>query len=362
MRKMLFVMLAVLLSAVGGVDAQTAVTPPAGVEQKEYSFFGIYHEPGAEETTEESKVKVAVSGTDIYLQMPNPVNGLAWIKGTVKDTIATFPCQYIGVHGGTTFYMTGRNSSDEVGPVVFSYSESMIVMADQYLQFSDDLTGKNVYGYFNSIIINQEIPDDDVVQVPAGLKTETYQFVGNKILTDQQGNYSGYQETKFDVKVGFAGADEVYVQGLCSYIPDGWVKGTLSDGSFGDKTATFKAGQCYGKFGNYQLYLMSNKDNVLTDMVFTYDPQTRTFSNEVGYYLVLSLQKTSPAVIEMYMTSKMAPKSASGIDAQKAGQTATVVGYTDLQGRKASAQTRGIVLQQLRMADGTMKTLKQFRK
>jgi len=360
--KRLFLTLTATLLTVIFAAAQTAVTPPADAEQKDYSFFGIYHDPQNGESTEEEPVKVAVSGTDIYLQLPNPVNGLAWIKGTIEGDKATFPCQYLASYQGKLFYVTGRSEGDVIGPIVFSYSEDIMTCSEQYLQFTDDLAGQNVYGYFTGIIVNKVIPDDDVVQVPGGLQTQAYEFVGNKVLTDQEGNYAGYQETKFDVKVGIYNNSEIYVQGLCTYLPTGWVKGTVTDGSFGDKTVTFKAGQCYGKFGNYQLYFAGRSGNDLTDMLFNYDPQTRTLTNEVGYYLVLNLQKSTPAPVELYATSKMAPKSSNGITTQTAAQTGIVEGYTDLQGRVATAQTHGMVLQKMRMSDGTVKNVKVIRK
>lgn len=356
MKKMLLTMVAVLMATLN-INAQT--TPPAGVEQKDYSFFGVFHTPGADDEEVEEPVKVAVSGSDIYVQIPNPFNGLAWMKGTIDGETATFPVQKIVNWGGISIYISGLKESG-VGSIVFTYTEDMLTCNDQYIQFSDDEAGKSVYAYFTTVIINLPPEDDPIVTPPAGLQATTMEFTGNLMQFDDEGSYTGFQEVKHDVKVAFNGNTEVYVQGLCTYLPEGWVKGTITDGSFGDKTVTFAKGQCFGKYGFYQLYLGSRQGSAFTDMVFNYEGQTRTFTNEVGYYMVINGSKTDPMPVDMFATAKIAPKT-NGI-APTLSATESTATYTDLQGRSVTNAAKGLLLKTLRLNDGTTKTIKVMRK
>ena len=346
--------MAVLMAAMSSY-AQT--TPPAEAEQKEYSFFGLYHDANYGDSQEETTVLVAVDGTDLYIQMPNPVNGQAWIKGTISGETATFAPQAIGVHGGTTYYITGRSEGDVIGNVVFSYSESMMSCNDQYVQFSDDLAGQNVYAYFTSIIINQPGEDEVMVTVPEGLQTSPYEFSGQLIKYDEEGGIAGFEQKKRDIKVGFNGTTEVYVQGLCEQLPEGWVKGIVKEGSFGSKTVTFAAGQCFGTYGLYPLYLVCRNRNELTQMVYIYDPETREFKNDNWNYLVINASRNQPMAVETYASSTLTPKSASGIASSTRDEGQTIA-YTDLQGRPVTAQVRGLLLKTVRQHDGTLKTTK----
>lgn len=354
---MLLTMVAVLMAALN-INAQT--TPPAGVEQKEFSFFGIFHAPNTPDEEVEEPVKVAINGSDIYVQIPNPFNGIAWFKGTIDGTSATFPVQKIITNwNGTPIYISGLGEKG-VGSIVFTYDKDMLTCNDQYIQFSDDEAGKSVYAYFTSVIINLPPEDDPVVTLPEGLQATTMEFTGNQMQFDDEGAYAGFQEVKHDVKVAFNGNTEVYVQGLCSYLPEGWVKGTITDGSFGDKTVTFAKGQCFGKYGFYQLYIGSRQGSAFTDMVFNYVAQTRTFSNEVGYYMVINGSKTDPMPIDMFATAKIAPKTNGIAPALSATEHAAT--YTDLQGRSVTNAAKGLLLKTLRLSDGTTKTIKVMHK
>ena len=329
-----------------------AVTPPAGVEQTDYSFFAVYHAPETEDEELDETVKVAVDGSTVYLQFPNPVNGLTWIVGTIVDETVVFPVQYLGTNGGQKFYITGRNENDVIGDIVFSYSESLMVCNDQWIQICDDKTGQNVYAYYSTTMVVKPGEDDPVVEAPAGLQATPYVFSAYMAKTDDEGNYAGYEEVKRDVRAGFYNNTEVYIQGLCTQLPEAWVKGTVTGESFGDKVITFKAGQCYGKYGLSPLYMVAQYHNALDDMMFYYDPQTRVFENMGGYYLVLNGSKSSPMAYELCYTVKLTPGSSSGIDGVADSESAASVCY-GLDGRRHSASQRGLNI--IRMSDGTVR-------
>ena len=80
--------------------------------------------------------------------------------------------------------------------------------------------------------------------------------------------------------LGFDGTD-VYLQGLCSYLPEAWIKGSL-DGT----TITFPSRQYFGfyqdtPYSGYDMYLQDD------DVVFTYDAEANKLTavtNEITIY------------------------------------------------------------------------------
>ena len=165
------------------------------------------------------------------------------------------------------------------------------------------------------------------------------------MLTDDEGNYTGTEEIKYNVRIGILN-NEVYIQGLCRYLPEAWVKGSFDEEFLGVKPATFAAGQFYGQYGIYPLYMVARYNNGLTDMVYNYDPQTREFTNDGGYYLVLNVMPDSPAPVEMFVNSTMKPGTYNGIENLERfdnfnGQSVngqSSITY-DLQGRRVNGQS-----------------------
>ena len=327
-------------------DDDTAVTPPAGVEQADYSFYAVFHAPQEADEELDETVKVAIDGTTVYLQIPNPVNGLAWIKGTIVGETVVFPIQYLGTSGGQKFYLTGRSENDVIGDIVFTYSESLMVCNDQWIQICDDKAGQNVYAYYSTTLVVKPGEDDPVVEAPADLQASPYVFTGNKRLNDEEGNYAGYTEVQRALKVGFYNNDtEVYIQGLCETLPEAWVKGTVEDDAFGDKKVTIKKGQCFGKYGLYPLYIGAATGNYISDLVFIYDTQTRAFTNDVGSYMVVYTNAgNNSQLIDMYMTAKLAPGIYSAIQPITVDSIANDDAWYTLQGVRVDKPGKGIFI------------------
>jgi len=81
--------------------------------------------------------------------------------------------------------------------------------------------------------------DKTVVTPPAGLQTESW------LLTAQRYDATEYTvDAVLSLNIGFVGQD-VYVQGLNMYLPQTWVKGTLSNNQ-----VTFAANQYYGELSD----------------------------------------------------------------------------------------------------------------
>ena len=85
----------------------------------------------------------------------------------------------------------------------------------------------SVYAYWNKPTFTKEKPaTPEVVVAPEGLVTEEYSITAR--------NYEDKADVSGNVLIGFDGSD-VYIQGLCTRLPEAWVKGTL-DGT----TITFR--------------------------------------------------------------------------------------------------------------------------
>lgn len=124
------------------------------------------------------------------------------------------------------------------------------------------------------------------VTIPEGLVVEDYTLRAWHYRYNEEwkkfskGQYIDNDEA-INIKVGFDGRD-VYIQGFFDrFIPDAWVKGTLSED---ETTITFQT-QYYGTDGNgYDHYLFgyigeqNSSGNLLSgDVVFQYDKATSTF-------------------------------------------------------------------------------------
>lgn len=159
-----------------------------------------------------------------------------------------------------------------------------------------DWTG---YGDWNISMTKQT---DEPLKAPEGLETAQYSLTAD-----------GYNGSLLNV--GFQG-DDIYVQGICSTIPNAWVKGTIS----GNK-AIFKSGQYLGSDNSYHQYLMAGDTEELYDdyysetytqyvfrdgdIEFDYDAATKTLTNsncfminggtaEVNYLSVLDKATIKP--------------------------------------------------------------------
>lgn len=86
-----------------------------------------------------------------------------------------------------------------------------------------------------------------------------------------------YNET---VQVAFVGND-VYIAGLCYWIPDAWVKGTLSG-----TTVTFSSGQYYGADDGDDIYFVgTNSSGTVSNVVFTYNATAGTLTQSSPTYI-----------------------------------------------------------------------------
>ena len=104
------------------------------------------------------------------------------------------------------------------------------------------------------------------------------------------------EDASVNREVGVAFVDnDIYVQGLCEYLPEAWVKGTV-DTEAG--TATFATGQFYGTYAEeYDLFFVGYGEDV-EDVVFSYDAENGLLTTE--NFIVLAGDQEANQIYNYY--------------------------------------------------------------
>lgn len=270
-------MLAALFAVVSRADL---VTPPTDVEPETYyTTGGTFYVSGSsgwvDATSQMPTIQVIIKGTDIYIQ------GLAyyfeegWIKGVLFGSTATFSSgQLVGTDQYGDEYLVGSNDGSTVSSIAFTLDKDAgtLTAVTQLIVESGAPDALNPYAYWVQPEFSKtasEIPQQ--VEAPNDLETADYTFSG--IMGGDT------EASSLALKIGFKDND-VYVQGLCSYLPNAWIKGTL-DGT----TITFPTGQYFGAISGTQLWFLGFGAAGVKDMTFTYDAATGTMTS-TDYYLM----------------------------------------------------------------------------
>lgn len=260
------------------------VTPPAAAKVETWytadGSFYAYSDGGFQNyTSYMANVNVAVDGDDIYIQGISAYFPSGWIKGRVNGSTAVFDNgQYVGGDDQASDYIVGsddgRTSSDAI---VFNYDAEDGILASVTGFIiecpSTQFTG-SAYAYWSGPTFTRNDPRALVV-APEGLQTEEWAL---SATTNYGDDVYGY------VNIGFSG-NEVYMQGLCTYLPESWIKGKLNG-----NTITFRGNQYFGPYDDgpwdhYEFYL--RKD----DVVFTYDAQAGKMTAEGEVYIYTDYRK-----------------------------------------------------------------------
>ena len=239
--------LVVLMSVSTFAQNNTAelVTPPetANVETW-YTVDGVLNvNTPAGTQSRKPNIHVAIDGTDIYMQ------GLAywfnegWVKGTVSGATATFSSgQFVGEDENGPEYVCGTNDQQTVTDIIFEYNAERGVLkaVTSFIFETNKPTSVEPYCYWVTPTFSKTAPaNSGIVVAPEGLVTGEWAVSA----TDTHGNpVSGY------LNIGFDGND-VYIQGLCTSLPQAWIKGTL-DGT----TITFAGNQYFGAYDEGLFY------------------------------------------------------------------------------------------------------------
>ena len=138
---------------------------------------------------------------------------------------------------------------------------------------NEAMTGR--YAYAENLVVY--MPEGGVelpVEAPIDLVAEDWAYTGL--------NYWDDSEVTKAVKVGFQGSD-VYIQGLCGYLPEAWIKGTMEG-----NTITFPGYQLYGTYGSYKFYMRGLTGDSFGDgdVIFTYDEAAGTLTTQQAIFLL----------------------------------------------------------------------------
>ena len=319
---------------------------------EDWTLTGRNVNPNNEEQYEslDERVKVAIEGDSIFIQGLSAYDPSAWLAGTISDSIATFKKnQPAGVYGGKQLYFIGYAGESDID-IEFDYLSSLeMLVAKSYILCAT--ADHNTYQILTDVVLKKQgddpQPDEPLVELPAGATPIDYTFKATSILYNPDGSLAGMQPVEMPVKVAFAGSKEVYVQGLCDFMPEAWVKGTVDTDE-----VTFARGQFMGR-SVYPVYFMGRIFNEMSDVVFTLSNNRVLRSG--SYYVVINASKSEFMPYSVYAGVTM-ERNTSGIDAPAADGTAEI--YTDLQGRRTGKSARGLLIKQQIDADGSIKTVK----
>ena len=168
--------------------------------------------------------------------------------------------------------------------------------------------------------VEERVIDDVLVELPAGVQTEEWALEGYFVYGDDDDDY---EKVANSLQIGIKGQD-VYIQGLSYYLPEAWVKGTLSANG---KTITIPSPQYYGTLEyngtNYPCYLLLNRydydqniDEFPETVTFNFDqeegvleiPKDILFVENAkpirdydawGYYIEFTIHKGAPVMPEL---------------------------------------------------------------
>jgi len=221
------------------------VVPETATIEEDWTIDGIFRT--SQQANNVTKgTKVAFDGNTIYVQGISYYFPDAWLKGTITDAKAVFATgQFVGEDEYGKEYMLGSADGQNISDIEFEWNaETKVLTLSTYVLENGDVKDKfNFYGYYTPglTISKGEYVKPEPVVVPDGLVTEEYSLVAK--------NAEG-EAVSTAMKVGFNGND-VYFQGFSTFIPEAWVKGTLSEDG---KTVTVAASQYLGAYSSYEMY------------------------------------------------------------------------------------------------------------
>ena len=241
-------------------SGETVTPPSTATVQTWYTIGGqffVYGRFGFEDQTAQvPTVNVAIDGSDLYIAGLAHFAPNGWIKGTISGNTVVFPCSTLaGADGDYEFHVIGSNDGEKVADnIVFNYdaeqglleaATTLIIESPTSAAPGDAITA---YAYWAMPKFSKDEPKGpEPVVAPEGLVTSEW-------AVSAVDNYGAPVSTYF--YIGFDGND-VYLKGFTHYLPEAWLKGTLSEDG---KSITFEGGQYFGPcdadlYTHYEFYL-----------------------------------------------------------------------------------------------------------
>ena len=273
-------MLVALFCVKAFAQGETVTPPPTATMETWYTAdgkFQLYGRYGFEDyTSMMSTVNVAIDGSDLYIQGLSYYFREGWIKGSVSGTTATFAsAQVVGQDEYGADYLCGSNDGETFSTTIvfdFNTTTGTLKAVTPLIIETGDTGSFSAYAYWQQPTFTKEAPKGpEPVVAPEGLETSEWAVSA----TD---NFGSPVSTYFHI--GFDNND-VYLKGFTHYLPDAWLKGTLSEDG---KTITFEGNQYFGPYDadyytHYEFYLM--KDG----FVLNYDAENGKMTGEGELYV-----------------------------------------------------------------------------
>lgn len=303
---------------------------PATAEIKYYQRSGGYYDYynyKYSQAEQSGRAKIAFDGNDVYIQ--DPIAGVIfnkWVKGTKNGNTITVPlgqflswsAEYnyglyitmatIESDGNGSYKGTNNTEATEITYTIDGNTITQNGTSANYVlttAWSDDNTVLN-YGscggeYGTVYTLDEDYVPPTPLTPPAGLETEEW------IVTKQ-----AYKSTSTKANVGIDGSN-IYIQGLFSYLPDAWIKGTISG-----TTATFEGAQFIGSIGSYDLYVFGGDPanaSLLPSFTMTYDEENKSLELDETNIIDVNVGTTELSLFDYIMSLTIyAPKPVSKVD------------------------------------------------
>ena len=318
------------------------VTPPAGLQTKEYPFTATLYAPKAEDYS--AIVKIGVDGNNVYFQGLDKDLPDAWVKGEYNEakTKVGFPVTYTGLVGEDEVHYFAAYSSEGPDSLFINYDAD----ADTYDYGATVMIykGTNTTGYvyfYNGFFIGEK---PSPIVAPEGLETKEMPFAGKKYnsSSDEMEDVEGY------VNVGIDG-DNVYIQNLFEEVADGWMKGTLTTVE-GAQYVLFDPNQYIGNLDNglsaYIVGYAAATDDTPASasyVAFAYDAQNNVFKSLNP--ILLTRFKNNIKNYETFFSSGLTIGSEpDGIVVTKADAKSGNTQMFNLAGQRVNKDFKGLVI------------------
>lgn len=304
------------------------VTPPAGAEQMLYNFQGHDTYTNKDKAFE---VFVVIDNSDIYIKGLSEYLTEGWVKGTIAEGTATFPAAYMG-----TFEFWGDEYALDFDGATFTMNDdaSVLTAADGY---TTSVEGE-ILDEFINVTLTMALPEIATPATPT-ITNFTEDNYGHYLemtipTTDVDGNEIFASLLSYQILVDRGGEQSVYefTTDAYEFLEENM---TVVPYNFTDYYDIDVAGK--------QVYIYGDDIDQWTAIgvksIYTVGDKSReSRESEIFWY----------------------PLSTTAIDAISTSNVAETT-YYDLQGRKAGASTRGLLIKQSRLSDGTIKVEKVMR-
>ena len=303
------------------------VTPPADAEQMLYNFQGHDTYINQDKTFE---VFVVIDNNDVYIKGLSEYLTDGWVKGTIADGVATFPAAFMGV-----FEFWGDAYDLNFDGAVFTVNDdaSVLTAPDGY---TTSVEGEILDEFINVTLTKAvaEIATPATPTITEFTEDDYGHYVKMTIpAKDVDGNDIFAALLSYQLLVDRNGEQSVYEFTTDNYefIEENM---TVVPYNFTDYYDIDVAGK--------QVYIYGDIDEwsaIGVKSIYTVGDKSReTRESEIFWY-------------------QLTPTAINGISANNVVET----NYYDLQGRKVDANATGLLIEQMRMQDGTVKTVKVLR-